>query len=145
MMNLINQLKRHVAFTALVCKTSSNERLIGYGHDINKKPLPDYLQRNFDYQPMTEDEALNLLASDILDIYDPLIAYVDFTKWPIQRQRALLALLYMIGFWDFGRDRILVHALNFGDFKLAAECVETISKKGIYAEIAEQLENGGDE
>lgn len=144
MMNLIDQLKRHVAFTALVRKTNSNERLIGYGHDVNKKPLPDYLQRNFDYQPMTEDEALNLLASDVLDVYDPLMAYVDFTQWDMQRQRALLALVYMIGLAEFGTDRVLVHALNCDDFNGAARCVLLRTGSGIYAEIAEQFKCGGD-
>jgi len=144
MMNLIDQLKRHVAFTALVCKTKHNQRLIGYGHDINKKPLPDYLQRNFDYQPMSEDEAINLLASDILDIYDPLMAYVDFTQWSMPRQRAILALVYMLGLTNFGRNRILVHVLNYGDFDHAAECVLSISNSGIYKEIAEQFECGGE-
>lgn len=145
MMNLIDQLKRHVAFTALVCKTNRNERLIGYAHDINKKPLPDYLQRNFDYQPMSEDEALNLLASDILDNYDPLMAYVDFTQWDMQRQRALLALVYMVGIDEFGNDRVLVHALHCGNFNGAARCVLLRTGSGIYKEIAEQFKYGGDE
>lgn len=144
MMNLIEQLKRHVAFNACVYKTNLNERLIGYGHDVNKSPLPEHLQRNFDYQPMTTDEAIEVLACDILDIYDPLIAYVDFTTWSQARQRALLSLVYMIGFADFGKDRILVHALNMGEFDLAAECVALISVRGIYAEIADQFKYGGD-
>lgn len=144
-MNLIEQLKRHVAFTACVYKTKRNERLIGYGHDINKSPLPDYLQRNFDYQPMNEDEAINLLASDILDIYDPLMAYVDFTQWSMPRQRAILALVYVLGLTSFGKNRILVHVLHIGDFEHAAELVLSIGNNGLFAEIAEQFKYGGDE
>ena len=50
----------------------------------------------------------------------------------------------MVGFADFGKDRILVHALNMGEFDLAAQCIALISVRGIYAEIADQFKYGGD-
>lgn len=142
MMNLIDQLKRHVAFNACVFKANDNKRLIGFGHEINKKPLQDELQRNFNYQPMTDDEATQLLACDILDLYDIAMQYVDFTGLDHVRQSALLALIYVIGIHSFARNRALINALNRDYFELCSLLVGSMGRDPLFSELAFQFKYG---
>ncbi|WP_149983290.1 glycoside hydrolase family protein [Pseudoalteromonas rhizosphaerae] len=142
MMNLIDQLKRHAGFYECIWYAPRGRQLIGYGHDLSTNRLPEHLQRDFDVEPITEDEAEHLLAADLMTLREQLIPLFDLDKFNYVRQQAILSVAYWITFPCFCREHALIKALRQQEFEAAAVIVGTYPPEFRAIELAGQLLTG---
>lgn len=141
MMNLIEQLKRHAGFYECVWHSNS-KCFIGYGHDLNAEPLPDYLHRDFDNNPITEDEAEQLLASDLMNLRDLVYQCLDLNQFNYVRQQTILSIAYWLTYPRFCREEKLITAFKKNNFEAAASIVLTFKPEFRAEELAKQILTG---
>ena len=70
--NIIDQLKRDEGFRANVYTDTVGKRTVGYGHNLDAKPLSFA-------PPMSEETASEVLADDVNDITNTLVHLLPWT------------------------------------------------------------------
>lgn len=121
MMNLIEMIKRHERL-AITYRIDDLNRF-GYGHRADESPTLNCLHRNLDQAPITEDEAEQQLAADVLYIFNYLPNFMPITEFNYVRQQAAVALVYWLGIYEFQLNKPLQQALLNKDFARVAELV----------------------
>ena len=64
--NVIDQLMRDEGFRADVYVDTVGKRTVGYGHNLDAKPLPDLIT------PITEEQAEQILRNDVDEVTNKL-------------------------------------------------------------------------
>lgn len=121
MMNLIAMIKRHEQFIATECLTDFT--LFGFGHRPDEYPTLKELQRDLSLSPLSEEEAEQQLAADLMCLFERLHAKIPIEKFSYERQQAVIAIAYWLGRDVFNDAVYLTRALCNFDFEVAARCV----------------------
>ena len=132
MINLIEQLKEHEGFRGNYYQCSANKKTIGYGRNVEANPFSIkeevMLGRNcFDENPMTEEEAEQLLLNDI----DEVIALIkEHLPWEVlnpARQGVCANMAFNLGVSGFFQFKNMLRAINKACYKEAA--IEMLDSK----------------
>ena len=120
MMNLIEQLKEHEGFRGSYYQCSANKKTIGYGRNVDANPLPPSLNRDFDIEPMTTDEAENLLLEDITHVADVLLSNFNYLHLSSALQSVLINMAFNMGVSGLLLFKNMFKAISNYDFEQAA-------------------------
>ena len=71
--NIYDQLKRDEGFRSTIYKDEVGKSTVGYGHNLDAKPLPDLVT------PITEEQAEQILSDDV-DVVTNKQQYENSTK-----------------------------------------------------------------
>jgi len=106
-MSAIDQIKKDEGFRGKPYKCTANKTTIGYG-------------RNLDDKPLTEEEAEYLLNNDLKEITFRLAQFSFYSKISPDRRAVLINMAYNLGIAGFCKFKNMINALIQGDFELAA-------------------------
>lgn len=120
LMNLIEQLKVHEGFRSYIYECSANRKTIGYGHNIDANPLPGHLSRDFDLEPMTLDEAEQILISDVEFVSALLLNNFNYLELCSVRQAVLINMAFNLGVTGLLMFKNMFKAISNNDFETAA-------------------------
>ena len=151
MMNLIEQLKRHEGFRDNYYQCTANKQTIGYGRNVENNPFSkkelEMLGRDcFSDEPMTEDEAEQLLVNDVNEVIESIKSQMPWEKLCPARQAVCVNMAFNIGASGFFKFRNMIRAIRKACYKEAA--IEALDSKwanqvGSRAdELARQLSTG---
>lgn len=116
--NIIDQLKRDEGFVDHIYIDSVGKRTIGYGHNLDAKPIPD-----LDIGPLTEWEATAILKQDVYDtnallIKDlPWLSNFDFLG---PRYGVLLNMSFNMGVNGLLKFKRFLGYVESGDYNIAS-------------------------
>jgi lysozyme len=146
MINLIEQLKVHEGFRGNYYLCSANKTTIGYGRNVEANSLPEHLGRDFDFNPMTKDEAEELLVQDVTKTADRLLKKFNYSHLSSARQAVLINMAFNMGVNGVLKFKKMFKAISDNDFELAAyEMLDSLwaEKVGYRSdELAEQMLSG---
>lgn len=143
-MNLIEMIKRHERF-ATTYRIDDLSRF-GYGHRSDEFETLEHLKRDLGLYPLTEEEAEQQLAADVLFIYEWLLPVIPLEKHNYKCQQACIALVYFCGLHEFCLNKSLVKALSGFDYEYIALLVMQLKPLEQSIEIARLfLEGAGSE
>ncbi len=120
MMNLIEQLKEHEGFRGSYYLCTAKKKTIGYGRNVDDNPLPDYLCRDFDKEPMTEDEAEELLIDDVNKVATQLAKKYPIKHLSTARQAVLINMAFNLGVNGLMEFKKMLQAIKDKDYYEAA-------------------------
>ncbi len=100
-------LKRHEGFSGVPYRCSENRITLGYGRNLEAKPL-------------TEKEALYLLENDIVECLQDLTTFSFWAKLSDTQQAGLINLRFNLGAAGFRTFKMMIKALEIGDYTEAA-------------------------
>jgi lysozyme len=126
-MNLIEQLKMHEGFRGSFYLCTANKKTIGYGHNVDENPLPVYLERDFDFSPMTMDEGEELLINDVKLVVDRLLRHFNYLHLSSARQAVLINMAFNMGVSGLLLFKNMFKAIANSDFERAS--VEMMNSK----------------
>ena len=131
--SIIKDLKRDEGFRSKPYKDTVGKLTIGYG-------------RNLDDVGISKREALELLRYDVFVANRELLSFPWYDGLTSCRKRALLNMMYNLGFTRFNKFKKMIKAFKVGDYPLAAD--EALDSKwatqvGARAERIANLIRGG--
>jgi lysozyme len=105
---VIREIKRDESFRAKPYKDTVGKLTIGYG-------------RNLDDVGISKREALELLRYDVFVANRELLSFPWYDSLTSCRKRALLNMMYNLGFTRFNKFKKMIKAFKIGDYNLAAD------------------------
>lgn len=111
---VIQDLKRDEGFRSKSYKDTVGKLTIGYG-------------RNLDDVGISKKEAGELLRIDVTDAIDLLWNFYWYDGLTTNRKRALINMMYNLGFTKFGKFKKMIVAFEAEDYSLAA--IEALDSK----------------
>ncbi len=125
MMNLIEQLKEHEGFRDDYYQCTADKKTIGYGRNVDNNPFSikevAMLGRvDFDCEPMTEDEAEQLLLNDVNEIIELIKAHLPWDELCPARQGVCVNMAFNLGVSGFFQFKNMLRALNDSFYEKAA-------------------------
>jgi len=100
-------LKKHEGFSGVPYKCTANKTTIGYGRNLEAKPL-------------TENEAMYLLENDIVECVQDLRTFSYWPKLSDTQQAGLVNLRFNLGPAGYRTFKMMGKALEIGDYTEAA-------------------------
>ena len=124
--DLRNLLIRHEGLKLRPYKCPAGRDTIGYGHNMEAKPLPDHMRDYLaEHGEITRDMAEDLLADDIAGaIRDCRSLYHRFDTFGDRRKWALIDFLFNVGLRTARTFANTNRAINRGDWEAAAQGFE---------------------
>jgi len=104
---MVIELKRDEGFRDLVYECSAGKLTICYGHNVEDNPIPESI-------------ATDLLQHDIMTCVGQCQKWPWFLDLSETRQRAIVNMVFNIGFKGVSRFRRMIAAIEQKDFNLAA-------------------------
>lgn len=125
MSNLREMLKRHEGYSSMPYKCPAGKRTIGWGHNIDARPLPKdiegYLAANSYILP---EHAERLLSDDIrMATQDCQRIFLGFDTFSDRRKEALIDMIFNMGAAGVGKFKKMIKAIGNGDWNEAAHQV----------------------
>jgi len=125
MMTLIEQLKQHEGFRDNYYFCTASKKTIGYGRNVDNNPFShaelEMLGRcDFNDQPMTEDEAEQLLLNDVNEIIELIKPNLPWAKLCSARQAVCVNMAFNLGVSGFLKFKNMILALNDAYYEKAA-------------------------
>jgi lysozyme len=151
MMNLIEQLKCHEGFRDDYYQCTANKKTIGYGRNVDNNPFSikelSMLGRDeFIDQPMTEDEAEQLLLNDVNEITALINDHLPWADMSLARQAVCVNMAFNLGVTGFFKFNNMHRALRKHCYREAA--IEMLDSRwakqvgGRSEELAQQMNTG---
>lgn len=124
-MNLIEQLKRHEGFRDDYYHCTANKKTIGYGRNVDNNPFSikelKILGRDcFTAEPMTEDEAEQLLLNDVNEVIELIKHHLLWDELCFARQAVCVNMAFNLGVSGFLRFKNMLSAINNCFYEKAA-------------------------
>jgi lysozyme len=125
MMNLIEQLKRHEGFRSDYYQCSADKKTIGYGRNVDNNPFSSeelkMLGRDvFTVEPMTEDEAEQLLLNDVNGVVSNIDGHLPWVLLGSARQAVCVNMAFNLGVVGFLKFKNMITAINDCYYEKAA-------------------------
>jgi lysozyme len=125
MMNLIEQLKRHEGFRSDYYQCSADKKTIGYGRNVDNNPFSSeelkMLGRDeFTAEPMTEDEAEQLLLNDVNEVISLIDGHLPWEQLGSARQAVCVNMAFNLGVSGFLKFKNMIAAINDCYYEKAA-------------------------
>ncbi len=105
---LTNELKRDEGFSGRVYKCTAGKLTIGYGHNVEDNPIPEHI-------------AGKLLEDDIVGCVAKCERWKWFHALSDTQQRAIVNMVFNIGFNGVCKFKRMIAAIENEDFDLAAK------------------------
>lgn len=125
MMNLIEQLQKHEGFVDNYYECTAGKKTIGYGRNVDANPFSSnelaILGRcEFDEEPMTEDEAEQLLLNDVNEIAVLIKDHLPWSELCSARQAVCINMAFNLGVSGFFKFKNMIRAIKKECYKEAA-------------------------
>lgn len=103
-------------------KCPAGKNTIGCGHNCDANPLPSKMQSFLDKNGYITNESIDeLLEMDIKSAEtDARKLFAKFDTYPVNRQAAIVDLLFNMGMTTFSKFVHAIDAIRHGDWKMAA-------------------------
>lgn len=123
--NLIEQLKEQEGFRGNYYQCTANKKTIGYGRNVDNNPFStkelEMLGReDFDCEPMTEDEAEQLLLNDVNEVIELIKGRLPWDVLCDARKAVCVNMAFNIGIAGFFQFKNMLSAISSGDYEKAA-------------------------
>lgn len=150
-MNLIEQLKRHEGFESDYYQCTADKRTIGYGRNVDDNPFSkaelEMLGReDFDIEPMTEDEAEELLVNDVNSVIDKIKPLLPWAELCPSRQAVCANMAFNLGTYGFSKFKKMIAALHDKAYaKAAVEMLDSRWAEQVYqraSDLSWQMKDG---
>jgi len=151
MMNLIEQLKRHEGFESDYYDCTADKKTIGYGRNVDDNPFtPEELEmlgrEDFDVEPMTEDEAEELLVNDVNAVISQIKPMLPWKELSPSRQAVCANMAFNLGVAGFLKFKKMIAALHDAYYtKAAVEMLDSRWADQVYqrsADLSWQMKDG---
>ncbi|HHZ97628.1 MAG TPA: glycoside hydrolase [Flavobacteriales bacterium] len=116
MMNLIEQLKEHEGFRCNYYYCTAEKKTIGYGRNVESNPFtPKEMlmlgRKDFDNDPMTEEEAEQLLVNDVNRVTASVKEYFPWAELNPSRKAVLVNMAINMGITGLLKFKKMKHAI----------------------------------
>lgn len=123
--NLIEQLKRHEGFESDYYQCTANKRTIGYGRNVDNNPFStkelEMLGRDdFTNEPMTEEEAEQLLVNDVKETIELIKDHLPWNELNPARQGVCANMAFQMGVSGLFKFKNMIRSLHDCFYEKAA-------------------------